>query len=82
MSDRQRSELSLQDDKIFFNNGSNILNDHINCIIILLLLVDLHHFKRNTANLKILLLQRIELTFIIYYWLPNSQLYLLLSYDI
>ena len=33
-------------------NGTGLLNDHINCIIILLLLVELYHIKRNTANLK------------------------------
>jgi len=33
-------------------NGTSLLNDHINCIIILLLLVELYHFNRNTANLK------------------------------
>jgi len=33
-------------------NGTSLLNDHINCIIIPLLLVELYHFNRNTANLK------------------------------
>jgi len=33
-------------------HGASLLNDHINCIIIVLLLVELHHFTRNTANLK------------------------------
>ena len=33
-------------------NGASLLNDHINCIIVLLLLVELHHFTSNTANLK------------------------------
>jgi len=33
-------------------NGTRLLNDHINCIIILLLLDELHHFNYIIANLK------------------------------
>jgi hypothetical protein len=50
MPDRQHSELSLQDDKTFFNKWTILLNDHIYCIILLLLLVEL--FTRYTANFK------------------------------
>ena len=33
-------------------NGTSLLNDHINSIVILLLLVELYHIKSNTANSK------------------------------
>jgi hypothetical protein len=33
-------------------NGTSLLNDLINCIILLFLLVEFCHFNRNTDNLK------------------------------
>jgi hypothetical protein len=50
MSDRQHSELSLQDDKTFFNKWDWFMKDHICSIIALLLLIEL--FIRYIANSK------------------------------